>query len=174
LRAVSGDWLPQIQRRAPLADLVVLCKAVAAVDHALPRQLLASSVRPLLFAAGPAHPVRRVLLLWDGRAPAHEALFVAAYMAEAWGAALVLLCPPDAGTEQLAEARRYLAMHECEIAAQVEGPLTPQEAQETAVAHHCDLILCAAYEDGPLSRQALGDWLAGHWEALERPLLVCP
>ena len=174
LAIIEGDWLVEITRRVPLADLVVVCPSLLEVDESLPEALLQESVRPLLFTSGQARPLRRALLLLDGRARAHEALFAGVYMAEAWGTELVLLCDPAMAAAPLEEAQRYLELHECVAVAQLHEPLSLAGAQAAARAYDCDVIICAGYDEAPLSKKELGRLLRTQWLGSERPWLVCP
>lgn len=160
LTAVAGDPVEGLRRRTPLVDLLVLGPGLGAE---LVDALLQSYVRPLLFAAAPARPLGRVLLALDDGAQTNEALFVAAYMAEAWGAALALLVDPALPAAALDEARRYLALHERDVLAETRGPLSAAAAEAAAAQHGCDLIVWPGSAAAFLQPGKA-----------ERPWLICP
>jgi nucleotide-binding universal stress UspA family protein len=167
---LQGDLSPLLMRRANLVDLLVLDS-----------MLLADGVvefdecnRPLLLLSGEAQPIRRILLLYDGRPQAHEALFVAAYMAEMWGCPIVVLAEPAAAPGALKEVAPYLELHESPPESIIAGPLAPDTVFRTAAEHDCDLVIVGGYTKQPLSKSEVASWLQDTPQSAARPLLICP
>ena len=157
----SGDPVEKICQRAVLTDLIVL-------DGRFPAKVLQAvlqnSARPVLAVSGAAVEMQRVLLVYEGQGKSQEALFVAAYLAEQWGAALTVLTSRKTD----AHAARYLEIHEVE-AEFVTGSATAVSIQQTAADHHNDLILLS-YNSRHRFKTVITPLLVDG----ERPLFICP
>lgn len=156
--------------RALLADIVVASPAAVAHEGGI-ETLLRRTPRPLLLTSGPARPIRRALLYYDGSEKSREALFAAAYIAEQWQVELVTLLP-TAGEQLRATVRDYLEFHDLPAAFDTaeEGWRTLAAAAER---HDCDLLLVGC----PGRRLRDRRQMAAFWRflrACDRPLFVCP
>lgn len=173
----QGELSEVIRRWVNLADLLVLDAALLADGRSGNDAISAffnECTRPVLLVSGAPRPIERILLLFDGRPQANEALFVAAYMAEMWGCPVVLLSEPSAAAKALGKAAPYLEMHETPAESIIAGPLAPEPVMQTAAEHHSDLIIVGGYRSRPLSKTAVATWLLTAPEDLRRPLLICP
>ncbi len=167
---LQGSFSRVITRHANLADLLVLDSALLADGAAF----LDTCSRPLLLVSGEARPIRRILLLYDGRPQAHEALFVAAYMAEMWGCSVVVLAEPAAAPRALKEAAPYLEMHESPPESIIAGSLAPDVVFHTAAEHDCDLVIVGGYKRRPLIKSDVATWLPDAAQKGLPSLLICP
>jgi hypothetical protein len=192
----AGDPTDGICRRAALTDLLVVDWGV--VGHGEDSERICSALpnlvrqvgQPVLVAPPRSFdqgrstvpsPLNRILLAYDGRARSREALFVAAYMAERWGASVVVLAVPESsppGQDSISHARKYLAMHEVEATYLCdEGPFA-ETLLRTAQCYQSDLILMDLNRQGvrvgrlKASRdlEVLGQVLC-QWDG---PILLCP
>lgn len=157
----SGDLVERICQRGVLTDLIVLD------GRFTPEQVqttLQNRDRPILVVPGAATKMERILLAYEGKIKSQEALFVAAYLAEQWGAGLTVLTSGKTG----AHAARYLEMHEVK-AEFVTGAATAVSIQQTAAAHHNDLILLSQ-----TNRRHFKTVIAPLLVDGERPLFICP
>lgn len=157
----TGNLAKKIGQRAVLTDLIVL-------DGRFPIELiqtvLQNCARPVLAVPGAAADTARVLLVYEGQDKSQEALFVAAYLVEQWGAALTVLT----GGAAMDHAVRYLEMHEIN-AEFVAEPVTAAAIQQTAAAHNSDLILLSQ-----TNRRRFKTVVAPLLNKGERPLFICP
>jgi len=167
---LQADFADVIARRANLADLLVLDSALLTAGAAF----VDNCPRPLLLVPGAARPIRRILLLYDGRPQAHEALFVAAYMAEIWGCSIVVLADPAAAPRALEEAAPYLEMHESPPESIIAAPLQPDVVFRIAAENECDLIIVGGYKKRPLTKSEVAAWLLDAARESAWPLLICP
>ncbi|MEP7359514.1 MAG: universal stress protein, partial [Anaerolineales bacterium] len=115
-----GEVPAKICERATLADLVVLNVAYPPPSQPLERlgsgfrTVIRRCPRPILAVPQPRPEPIRALLAYDGSAKSDEALFVAAYMAEAWQVPLVVITIMQAAglsEATIAHARDYLELH---------------------------------------------------------------
>jgi len=123
-------------------------------------------------AAGPD----RVLLAYDGSPKADEALFVAAYLAEAWSAPLAVVSVidrPEVG-RALDRARQYLAVHEVAAAFHIRySGLVPEAVLEAADAHGATLIAIGGYTRRPVVEVVLGSAVDQVLRQSSRPVFIC-
>ena len=185
LAVESGPLAAHVSQRALLMDLVVLDRALLTTPDGTFTEdglaLLAVLRRPLLVTSAPSRALRRLLLAYDGGGCAQEGLFIAAYLAEQWGASLVVLTVLGTGRTSAAtldHARRYLALHELEatfVTATVTEPrLAAATISATALAHDADLVIIGSHgEHQPIGRPP-GQTAAQLLATWRRPLLVCP
>ncbi|MCP4424986.1 MAG: hypothetical protein GY803_10870, partial [Chloroflexi bacterium] len=130
----AGDLAEKICQRAVLTDLIALD---GHFDVNVVQTVLQNCAWPVLIVPGKAANIERVLLAYEGRRRSQEALFVAAYLGEQWGAALTVLTTSDTSEY----AARYLAMHEVEAAFVKCAAITAVSIQQTATVCHSDLII---------------------------------
>lgn len=163
----GGASGPLICRRALVSDIVVVGYEEEALRH-----LLQHCRRPVLVTPGTHRQLCSVLLVYDGSPRAHEGLFAATYMAEAWGATLVVGVARRHFWQRITTpVRKYLALHEVgatfvELRGERASAITRQAKDAD-----CDLIIMPALRAGrrwrhrrQLALQVLRD--AG------RPLLI--
>ncbi|MDA0698730.1 MAG: universal stress protein [Chloroflexi bacterium] len=166
-RAIWADLLVLHLAHPPANDIGSrLASGLRAIIQACPRPVLATPALP----AG----LQRVLLAFDGSAKAREALYVAAYMAGAWDAALVVLHCSTGAHDALPEARAYLETHwtpaeyisvkHSEVAAAI---------LQTAANKNCDLIVMGGYSTNPLREIAFGGSLDAVLQARSHSVLLC-
>lgn len=141
----AGDVAGKIRERALLADLVILqvSHPPAGVLSALTsrwRTILKNAARPILAVTRAPSPLTSALLVFDGSPRAHQALFIAAYMAEQWRTALTVLGMGADAPAALNRARAYLELHEL-TAAYIPDAGTPKTILDVIAAHDLDLIL---------------------------------
>ncbi len=176
----TGPVRNALLARAVWADLLVLHVAHPPADDIGSR--LASGLRAIIQAcprpvlATPAVPVRlqRVLLAFDGSPKAREALYVAAYMAGAWDAALVVLHCSAGAPDALPEARAYLEAHWTPAEyISVKQRAVAAAILQTAADKNCDLIVMGGYSTNPLREIAFGGSLDAVLQARSHPVLLC-
>jgi nucleotide-binding universal stress UspA family protein len=182
LAVEAGEVATTICRLAPLTDLVVLNLSYPPAPQALARlgsgfrTILHRCPRPVLAVPRTVTSFGRVLLAYDGSPKAHEALFVAAYLAETWGAQLsVVTVKEDSVTsETLAPAREYLDLHEVK-AAFIEREREPVSVAIllTAEEQQSDLIVIGGYGSGPVLDVVLGSAVDQVLRESRRPMLIC-
>jgi nucleotide-binding universal stress UspA family protein len=179
----AGSITQQICKRAVMADIVVLDLAHPPGNSPIARlgskwqAILRRSPRPVLAVPGAASPLERALLAYNGSSKAHEALFVAAYLAERWKIALVVLSvvePGRVGPEVVEHARRYLEMHEVQAHfAQAHGRAA-DAILKTAGEHACDLLLLGSYGARTVRGILLGGTIDQVLRESKLPALICP
>jgi nucleotide-binding universal stress UspA family protein len=165
-----------ILRRLNLVDLLLLTTAMLSTDQEEGEKaaILNKCARPVILVPGAPRAVGRILLVYDDSPQAREALFAAAYMAEMWGCQVVMLAKPDAAPGALNRAAPYLEMHETPPESILAGPVSPEAVFQTAAEQECDLVVLGGYQEGPLSKTAVANWLIDAPENLKRLLFVCP
>lgn len=166
-RAVWADLLVLHLAHPPANDIGSrLASGLRAIIQACPRPVLATPALP----AG----LQRVLLAFDGSAKAREALYVAAYMAGAWDAALVVLHCSTGAPDALPEARAYLETHwtPAEYISVKNSPVAAAILQ-TAADKNSDLIVMGGYSTNPLRAIAFGGSLDAVLQARSHSVLLC-
>jgi len=172
--------------RARWADLVVI-----SLDHPpLPQPvsrlssglvtLIRRCPRPVLTVPHGPSQLQHALLAYDGTPKAHEALFVATYVAARWGISLTVLTVHEdehVGPDTIEEARHYLEAHDVR-AAYVElskgaGGSVPGSVLGTAEERGCDLILIGGYGMGPMAEAVLGSTVDRILRESQWPVLIC-
>jgi nucleotide-binding universal stress UspA family protein len=178
-----GEVAAKICERAALVDLVVLNVAYPPPSQPLERlssglrTVLRRCPRPVLAVSQPRPEPIRALLAYDGSAKSEEALFVAAYMAEAWQVPLVVISVMQSeglSEATIAHARDYLELHgvEATFIVHEQAPAGPA-ILATATEHNCNLIVSGGYGARPVVEVVVGstvDFLLRH---AERPVLIC-
>ena len=179
----AGSIAHQICERAVMADIVVLNLAHPPGKSPVARlgskwqAILRHSPRPVLAVPGTASPLDRALLAYDGSPKAREALFVAAYLAERWKIALVVLSVMESGrigTEVVGHARSYLEMHEVQAHFVQASGRAAEAILKTAGEHACDLLLLGSYGAGAVRGILLGGTLDQVLRESKVPVLICP
>lgn len=176
-----GPVARTICQRARWTDLVVANLAFPPT-RGLPgklqsgfRNLVHHCTRPVL-AVPAVSPLSRGLLAYDGSPRAHEALFVAAYLASRWGLPLAVVTvvePSRAGPDHLHAARAYLeaqgiAAHYLEM----HGPVAPAILQ-AAAEQEADLLILGGYGYSPMWEAMLGSAVDQLLRECRQPMLIC-
>ena len=166
-RAIWADLLVLHLAHPPANDIGSrLASGLRAIIQACPRPVLATPTLP----AG----LQRVLLAFDGSAKAREALYVAAYMAGAWDAALVVLHCSTGAHDALPEARAYLETHWTPAEyISVKNSEVAAAILQTAANKNCDLIVMGGYSTNPLREIAFGGSLDAVLQARSHSVLLC-
>ena len=177
----SGPVAKSIIQRAGWNDLVVIRLSHPPEDRPLSRlrsgfhSLLQSSPRPVL-AVPQLSPLQHALIAYDGSPKAHEALFLAAYLARSWQLSLVVLTIREsrlASGDVLARAREYLASRQVEAAfVEKDAPVGPA-ILETAQQHQRDLIIMGGYGRSPVVELVLGSAVDHVLRQSPMPILIC-
>lgn len=180
--ADGGTVAEQIAARSKWADLVVL-----KLDHPpVPRgaeklssglrTLIRRAPRPLLMVPRKSRPLNRALLAYDESPKAREALYIATYMAAAWGTHVQVLVVDEGDVEVgsvLAHARMYFSANGAE-AEYVTAP-APVSSAVLSTAHEgdADLILIGGYGANPMVEVVLGSAVDFVLRRSDLPVLVC-
>ncbi len=178
-----GEVPAKICERAALVDLVVLNVAYPPPSQPLERlnsgfrAVIRRCPRPILAVPQPSPEPIRALLAYDGSAKSEEALFVSAYMAEAWQVPLVVVSvrQSDGRTEStMAHAREYLELHGVAAAYIIHehspaGPAILAAASE----HNCNLIISGGYGAHPVVEVVVGSTVDFLLRRCQRPVLIC-
>ncbi|HEY88537.1 MAG TPA: universal stress protein [Thermoflexia bacterium] len=182
LSITSGDVTQLIYDRSRWVDLVVISLTHPPEPQPLARwnsgfrSLISRCPRPVLAVPGPARPLRRALLAYDGSPKAREALFVAAYLAGRWNISLAVLTVMDPGPEMaeiLADAQRYLAAQDCCAAYHnASGPVA-ETILRTAASLDSDLLIMGGYSLTPWLEIVMGSTVDQVSRESDRPLLLC-
>jgi nucleotide-binding universal stress UspA family protein len=140
------------------------------------RRLLRCSATPVL--AVPAAPSRlqRPLLAYDGSPTAHEALYVAAYLAAGCRADLTIVSVQDNGQVTpavLEEARSYLQARGVEGAFVLASGAPAAAILNAAQRFDCDLILMGSYGLSPVMEVVLGSAVDQVLRESQQPILIC-
>jgi nucleotide-binding universal stress UspA family protein len=175
-----GQVARHIAERSWWVDLIVLSRSYATASQPQThlasglRTILRTCARPVLTVPGPASPLARALLAYDGSPRAEEALFVATYLAERWAMPLVVLTVETGrvkpGTHK--RAQDYMAEHQAPATfVQQRGPVVP-EILIVAEEHACDWIITGSY--GPNLFEAARDSTVDDLlRTSTKPVLIC-
>lgn len=177
-----GKVAERIAARARWADLVVLKlehppvpKGTEKLSSGL-RTLIRRCPRPLLMVPGNHRAVNRALLAYDESPMAQEALFVATYMAAAWGIRLNVLTVEEEGLDAgmaLERAREYVQLNGA--TAEYSAATGPVSKAVLSAAHtsDSDLILIGGYGAAPVMEVVLGSAVDYVLRKSDLPILVC-
>lgn len=177
-----GKVAERIAARARWADLVVLKlehppvpKGTEKLSSGL-RTLIRRCPRPLLMVPGNHRAVNRALLAYDESPMAQEALFVATYMAAAWGIRLNVLTVEEEGLDAgmaLERAREYVQLNGA--TAEFSAATGPVSKAVLSAAHtsDSDLILIGGYGAAPVMEVVLGSAVDYVLRKSDLPILVC-
>jgi nucleotide-binding universal stress UspA family protein len=150
----------KVRAMAALTDLVVI--GLDAAGHTLSPEVMAwmrYCTRPILTVPQIASEFQHALLAYDGSPKSKEALFVAAYLGEAWQARLTLITVVDPGRADatvLDYARQYLELHELEADYVVGSGNAPDLILKTIQERACDALLMGSYSYAPLLESMRG------------------
>lgn len=176
----SGNVARKIAERARLTDLTVLgvshppTGSVATFASGW-RPLLQNIARPLFAVPGEPALIRHAVLICDARPQLQPALFVAAYLAEAWQTALTVLMRNDSAhpsADSFAHVRAYLELHEVN-AKYILSDGSPQAIVETLDQLAPDVTLLGNDRESQW-QQLRGKGLASLLlRASRKPVLIC-
>jgi nucleotide-binding universal stress UspA family protein len=174
-----GNPAQELRERAAWVDLLVAPMIVEDAKgwRLSPRHqgLLRRTPCPILVTVGPARPLDRALVAYDGGARADEALFVAAYAAGKWGTEVVVATVADSArgaSAVLDKARSYLERYGVRADyVERQGPVA-----ETLIAvadeRACDLVLMGSYRYSRWLESLLGGVLERTLRSAGRPVMV--
>jgi nucleotide-binding universal stress UspA family protein len=148
---LRGNVVDTVCQHATLADLLVLSFSAFAPG------LLSCGSQPVLLVPDEVSPLSKVLLTYESQQ--QDALFVAAYLAEAWGLALTIVLQEKAVPAAL---QSYMEHHEIEADYVTATPITAQALSQAAKDHQCDLLVTSTTLWPQLN---LANW--------HLPILVC-
>jgi nucleotide-binding universal stress UspA family protein len=180
LTMVKGSVADQICQHALSADLIVLHAArrwlpgLAEPGFGL-RSILWRSPRPILTVHETVSDLDRALLVFDGSPKAHEALYVATYLAERWRTSLGVAVVP-AGSRQADslrdQVRRYLHQHG--IRADFATAARPAEdLPELIASRGTNLVLVGCSGGIALTEIVLDEAVMTLLQETVCPLLIC-
>lgn len=162
-----GNVTDKILKRAVLTDLIVMkilhppSGGLSTLASSI-RSLIVSSSRPLLVVPSSARPLKRILLAFDGSPRAREALFVATYIAEAWGSEMIvwsMLETPRVQGNVQDHVRRYLEFHELEADYVLVEKSTGPTVLDLAGQRDVDLVLMGGYGTSLVREVVVGSYL---------------
>lgn len=177
----SGPVARVVCDRTRWTDLTVVRLAhppepnpVARLGHGL-RVMLRRCAGPLLITPRHAYPPQRATLAYNGSPKAHEALFVAAYLAGKWRLSLsvVVVAEGDDPAALMAEARGYLERQEVEAGYALKSGPVVECILQAANDHSSDLLIVGGYTTPPLVEIVVGSTLEDLLRAAPIPILVC-
>jgi nucleotide-binding universal stress UspA family protein len=177
----EGEVSSILSDRARWVDLVVLQQAHPPADRLVPRlssgirRLIRSCPRPLLVIPDVSRPLDSAVLAYDGSAKAREALYIATYMASAWGMALSVITFEERGldVDQVqTEARGYLEGQNVRAVYQHGAMPLADGLLAFAAEAKGDMILMGGYGARPVIEAVAGSQLDDVLRRLDRPLLV--
>ncbi len=179
----EGDAQEALTEALKLADLAIVGIRHAfdygtiAHDEAFLAGVARASSRPIIAMTGPARPVRRILVAYDGSNVAADALRSFAVL-NAFDPAVVRIASiaededRDAMDRQLAEARGYLELHGYAVETVVLEGEPCDAILEHADAFDADLVVIGAVGRRGLSKLLLGDTASSLLHRSERPLYL--
>ena len=155
-----GVLSDKVRAMAALTDLVVI--GLDATGHTLSPEIMAwmrYCTRPILTVPRVASEFQHALLAYDGSPKSREALFVAAYLGEAWQTRLTLITISDPGrvdSTVLDYARQYLELHELSADFVMENGNAPELILKMVQERACDALLMGSYSYAPLVESMRG------------------
>jgi nucleotide-binding universal stress UspA family protein len=178
-----GEVPRKMCERARLNDLVILSLDYPPPPRAMARlgsglgTIIRRCPRPILTVPAPCVcTLNRLLLAYNDSPKAREALYVAAYLAGRWSAALVVVGVTENGqdpAETLDRARTYLEDYDVRATfLQKSGPVAPAILQ-AAEEQESDLILMGGYGFNPVLEVVLGSAVDEVLRTARRPMLIC-
>ena len=180
-----GDASRKIVKRAEFTDLVVVH-----LEHAPGSQpflklrsgfrtLVRRCAQPLLVVPEIMHPLKRLLIAYDGSPKASEALFIATYLAQRWDSKLYILTVfRDAKNKErmkefFNEANKYIITHDIRPHAHMRMGLSGETILTFANEKNIDLILMGSYGSNALKEVVWGSAIDYVLEAATIPILIC-
>jgi nucleotide-binding universal stress UspA family protein len=140
------------------------------------RTLIRRCTSPVLAVPGAPSPLDSVLLAYDGSPKADEALFLATYLADRWGAMLSVVTVAEQGhvpTNTALRAQRYLESYEIQgTPLERSGPVGEQ-ILEAAEEQGSNLIIMGGYGHSPVLEVVLGSAVDQVLRGSRYPTLIC-
>jgi len=176
---VHGEVSEQINTYSLLTDLVVLnvsCPpgpGLASLGSGL-RSIIWNSASPILTVTEKTSPMDKALLAFDGSAKSREALFVAAYVAEAWNTKLTVMTLSGGGSASSAQdyARAYLELHEVEADfVAIDGSF--DVFLDVSRERNLNMILMGGYSGNAFKEVVIGSLVNFLLREFEYPILIC-
>jgi len=182
LAIVTGEVSRTICERSRWVDLIVA--NLAFPPQAGPLARLGSGFRtlirrcpwPLLAVTGADSALSHPLLAYDGSPKAQEALYVATYIAGAWGVPLTVLTVTESGratAATLARGQAYLTTHGVQAECLAETGPVAETLLQIAAARGIDLIIMGGYGYTPVLEVVLGSTVDHVLRAGLCPVLMC-
>ena len=178
-----GDVADTLLKRAAWADLVVVRLPRPPREKPLTKfsagfnRLVQSCPRPLLIMPSGAYSsLDRVLLAYDGSPKAHEALFVAAYMACRWSVSLSVVTVGSSrrASDALQQAKDYLIEHGLDNVTYLLRPKPTADAiLATAEAQGSNLLIMGGFGFRPVLQLVLGSTVNQILHQFQYPVLIC-
>jgi nucleotide-binding universal stress UspA family protein len=176
-----GEVARQISERSWWVDLIVLSLSYPPAPQPLARlasgfrTILRNCARPVLAVPGPASPLKRALLAYDGSPRADEALFVATYLAGQRVMPLVVLTVETDRTKLEAQkrAQEYLTEHGVRATFVHKSGPAAEAILKTVEEHGCDLIIMGSYGPNPLVEVVMGSTVDDVLRTSRKPVLIC-
>jgi nucleotide-binding universal stress UspA family protein len=175
-----GNLVDTISARAQWVDLIVLdhaptTKANATTFDRRWRSIVRRCPSHLLFVPGPAQPMKRAMLVYDGGPTAREALRVAGHMGSQHKLSLSLFATSEGDAhrmkQMLATAQDYLRERGIDVAViKADGPIA-EAILDAAEQEKIDLIITGSYSQHPWF--APGNYVAELLRLTSRPVLMC-
>ena len=173
----DGAWQRHMLERSRWNDLVIL--GVGAPDSPLwgrPwRQIAIRCARPVLLVSDVVSPLNKILLAYDGRKYANQALAISAYLANIWQIPLVILYvgPADEFDRLQGAVDAYLVGHNvAAIFVNHQGDLATNLLL-TAEDHKCDVIVLGTYSHTPVLEMVRGTAVNKMLRHGGPPILIC-
>ncbi len=131
--------------------------------------------RPVLAVPGPASPLKRPLVAYDGSPKANEGLFIATYLAGQWQIPLVVMTviEKDRDKETLVQAQAYLETRGITATFVATRGEVAEVILNTAAEYQCDLIIMGGYGFQPALEIILGSAVDQVLRESQQPTLIC-
>jgi nucleotide-binding universal stress UspA family protein len=168
--------------RARWVDLIVLNLAYPPAPRPLAKlgsgfhTILRRCSRPVLAVPGPAVPIARALLAYDGSPKAEEALYVATYLTGQWDIPLVVLTISEKKSQPsgiLEIAQDYLDTFGLKAEYKKKRGPVAETILKTCEAEGCDLIIMGGYGHNPVLEVVLGSAVDQVLRESRWPMLIC-
>ncbi len=140
------------------------------------RELVRRCPRPILTVRSELSTMDRALLAFDGSPKAREALYIAAYLACAWGTGLVVLAVAEPGRPAepvLDQAGEYLQRRDVDAKLVQESGPVAETILRIADREVADLLIMGGYGLQPLAEVVLGSAVDQVLRQSFRPVLIC-
>lgn len=178
----SGSIARTVATRAYWTDLLVASlkhppnsKLFAGMGYGF-RKLLRRSGRPTLVLPGYVSSASQAVLAYDGSPRAHEALYVATYLAQNWDLPLVVLTVREGnrvGRDTLEQAEEYLMSHDVHAELVLgEGSVTGT-ILEVAGDCDCNLLIMGGYGSSPWLDSIFGSKVDRILREYRQAIMIC-
>lgn len=176
-----GNISRRVEARSHWSDLVVLHlkhpPGVQPMQRLLSglRAFLQRSPRPALVVPA-ATKMEHGLLAYDGSRKANEALYLASYLAHAWGTKITVLTSWEKSLKESIvqqKAKSYLIAHEVEADYIQRRGRAGKAVVAAAAEHSCDLVLMGGYGQGPIIEVVMGSTLDLVLREFPGPVWIC-